>query len=187
MSNCTIARRPMSSLWSELTKTNKWLFVVNQTTTMDIICDNEIFPTTLSGAGLIEFEEQCLIERGDMVIQTTKSVTTHTVGSFTPAFNITNILQRRNEQLQLESIQYEENIELRELDQNVRELQRKAEQPEINIHDIHHFLMFYATVASVAVIYFVYKHNHVILRVRRRKQPDAADGANEQAHESSNN
>lgn len=146
---------------------------MNQTTTIDIICTNQIFPVTLIGTGIIEFEDRCLIERSDLVIQTFKSITTHLTGSFTPAFNITSLLPQHNGQLRLDHIQFEDDIELKELNEKVGELQRKTDQPVINMHDVHHYTMSYAIIGSAILIYFVYKHNHIILRVRRRKKTEA--------------
>lgn len=169
MRNCTVKRQASNGLWSEITSSNKWLFAVNQTTTIDVICNNELYPIKLIGSGIIEFNDRCLIERNDFVIHTFKTITTHFNGSFTPAFNLTSVLRDGSSKIQLEQFQLEDNLELKNLDEEIKNLRKDVEEPIITTHDIHHYTAIYLLLFLSVITFIIYKRNHIILRIHRSK------------------
>lgn len=143
------------------------MFTVNQTTIIDIICDNQLYAQRLEGSGFIQFNTQCLIEHADMVIQSFKSVATHLNSSFTPTFNLTDVLESASNKIQLEKLDINDNLELKSLDNQLKELQQAAQLPiSINSHDVHHYISTYTIVFIVIVcIVLFYFYD------RRRRKP----------------
>lgn len=95
-------RERTTTLWSQLSITNKWMFAVNHTLTIHIICEGQSYAQQLEGSGFIKFNAKCLIEHDSMIIESFETITTHLNASFTPAFNLTDISQTTTGQLQLE-------------------------------------------------------------------------------------
>ena len=167
MSNdCTLQRENATALWSELTVTNNWMFTTNQPIIIDIVCDNQLFAQRLEGSGFIHFNTQCLIEHTDMIIQSFKTITTHLNFSFTPAFNLTDVLQTEAGQMQLEALNHDENVELKLLDNQLKELREMPPISSINNHDVHHYVATYVLLFIIIVTVIAY-----VVTNHRRKFP----------------
>lgn len=151
-SNCTIQKGHGSGLWSQLTGTNKWLFVTNGSRTIDIICDNRLYSTPLERAGIIHFNAQCTIDQSDSIIRTFNPSFSHVNVSFTPAFNLSKILETKGEELHLENLRYDDKSASDNIDAQIRNLQTSALKPSFNHHDIHHYSISYCTLILIIVV-----------------------------------
>lgn len=166
--NCILQRENATAIWSQLTITNKWMFAVNQSMIIDIICDNQLYAQRLEGSGFIQFNKQCLMEHADMIVQSFKTLTTHMNFSFTPTFNLTDVLRSETGKLQLEKLKHAENLELGLLDTQIKELREATFTSTLNTHDVHHYISTYfiliIMITSITT-YFIYNQRHRIPRL----------------------
>lgn len=142
------------------------MFTTNQTIVIDIVCDNQLIAQRLEGSGYIQFHTQCLVEHADMVIQTFKTLTTHSNSSFTPAFNLSDVLQDEGGHLKLEVLSHGENLKMKLLDDRLKELRESPPISTIDYHDIHHYISIYVLLATIIVGIGTY-----IVIDRRRRIP----------------
>lgn len=158
---------------------NDWIFVANETLTIDIICGNQVFSQLLQGSGIIEFHDRCLIERPDLIIQSIKPLSTNCSISFVPPVNLTTMLEKEGQRVRIKNISYEK-TNLNELDEQIKKLEKAVDESPSNFstHDIHHYLSPYILIAISALIYYAYNYNHIVLRVRRRKTADDQNSQN---------
>lgn len=157
---CQIHKQTLTPLWAQLTATNKWIYTTTTPTTIDIICGQDIFSQHLVGSGEIQFFDRCRIERDDMLIQTTKTVSTQINSAFIPTFNLREIINKTST-LQLTKFQYKQHAHLEELETSIQNLQRDIDNPPINHHDIHNYCINYGSIIfSIivgATLYHLYK------------------------------
>lgn len=161
MSKCHVKRINATDLWTQLTTTNKWLFVARKPLTIDIICDGQIFSQKLENSGYIQFNQQCTIEREEFVLRTAKTVVSHLNASFTPQFNISYELNDSTNLLQFNKFNYNNNPDLQILDNEINNL-RNVDKT-VTKHHIHHYSISCGIVICIIGIFIYLKYK---LRVR---------------------
>lgn len=181
MTDCRIKKQPLTSLWTQLTSTNKWLYSTTQPITIDIICNDEVYSQRLMGSGQIQFFDQCKIERDDIMIQTTKMFTSIVNASFIPSFNLTEILNITDTTLRITKFDHKSNADLEVLDKHIETLQNTMNDTPANIHDIHHYCINYTAISCsiVAVCIYVYKRRQNVLPKLHQSTTLAAEGQND--------
>lgn len=161
MVGCSVKRIDGTNLWTKLTVNNKWLFVASKPTTIDIICSGEIFSQRLENAGYIQFNQQCIIEREEFVLQTSKSIVSHLNASFTPHFNISNEIINEGNLLQFKNFNYDDDVNMKMLDYEIKNLQGKDRI--VTKHHIHHYATSYGAIICIIGILLYLRHK---LRLR---------------------
>lgn len=178
MTDCTLQREKATALWSRLTITNRWMFAVNESILIDIICDGVLHAQRLEGSGFIQFNTQCLMEHADMMVQSFKTIVTHINASFTPEFNLTDVLRTTEGKLQLEKLKHIEILEHGALDEQLRELREATLPSTLNHHDIHHYVATHCIMIGIIigiVFYIVHRQRHRIPRLVI-SQPTSSSG-----------
>lgn len=171
MSKCSVKRINGTNLWTQLTSTNKWLFVAAKPVTIDIICSGQIFSQHLENSGFIQFNQQCMIEREEFMLQTSKVIVSHLNASFTPHFNISNEILDEANSLKFNEFNYDNDISMQTLNDEIRDLQDRH-QVTTN-HHMHHYTVSYAAVICLIGI-FLYLRYKLRLRLpilRTTKKP----------------
>ena len=166
MSNCNVKRINGTSLWTQLTTTNKWLFVASKPMTIDIICSGQIFSQRLEGSGFIQFNQQCVIEREEFVLQTSKVVVSHLNASFTPHFNISNEIMDEANLVQFKEFNYVNSMDMQTLDDEIKDL--RIRHKVTTNHHMHHYTVSYIAVIGLVGI-FLYLRYKLRLRLPKIK------------------
>lgn len=169
MTDCQIKKQPLTSLWTQLTSTNKWLYSTTHPITIDIICDDEVHSQQLMGSGQIQFFDQCKIERDDIMIQTTKLFTSSFNASFIPSFNLTEILNTTDANFRITKFNHNNVANFEELDNNIETLQNAMNDTPANMHDIHHYCANYTTSSCIIImigIYLYKRHRSILPRLQ---------------------
>lgn len=191
MTDCRIKKQPLTSLWTQLTSTNKWLYSTTHPITIDIICDDEVHSQQLMGSGQIQFFDQCKIERDDIMIQTTKIFTSIVNTSFIPSFSLTEALNTTETTPTLRITKFDKtNANLDELDTTIKALQNEMNNPPANVHDLHHYCINYTTIICIiiAASIYIYKKGRTVLpKLNIATRSNAANNASAEAAECSNN
>lgn len=162
-------------MWSQLTNTNNWLYVVNKTRTIDIICNGQLYSEQLETSGVIQFHDQCVIDQPELLIRSFQNINSRLNATFAPAFNLTETLRDHSNQLKLHELNY--TIEETDIDQQIQQLRSLQSQQltENIVHNIHHYVSVYLLLIICVIIVIILYKKSVIPRLRYRiRQPSAA-------------
>lgn len=139
--------------------------------TIDIICSGQIFSQRSENSGYIQFNQQCIIEREEFVLQTSKAIVSHLNASFTPHFNISNEMIDETNLLQLRNFNYDDGIDMKMLDHEIKNLQGKDRI--VTKHHIHHYATSYGAIICVVGIILYLRHK-LRSRLPNLKKPNPA-------------
>lgn len=144
-SSCQLSLTDKRKFWIPMFS-NKYIFVVDRTTTIDLICELEVTQLKLSGSGTISIENGCHIRDGDTLIfpKIFRNSSVHT--SFLPSVNISI---HQSQILPLKKKQYTDNPTIPsdpitvDFLNNLIENQKRAEKAlpsSLNAHDVNHYV-----------------------------------------------
>lgn len=165
-SSCNVKSIPCNDFWIQLAQPNKWLFVMDRDATVDIICNDKIFPRPLQGAGIIELRSGCYLRSKELVLQAHNVQTSRLNNYYLPTINITEEINTRIKPNQVDSppkiaktvlLKYNNENELRDLSTAIG-YQKKQEAKglhKINAHDIHHYSMSYGLLALLIIVFAI--------------------------------
>ncbi|XP_055313219.1 uncharacterized protein LOC129574779 [Sitodiplosis mosellana] len=168
-SSCQVHRGEGVSFWSQLTTTNRWLYVANDSKTIDILCGDKLHTQTLRGSGIINFYDQCIIEQLNFVIRSLKTIRSTINASFIPPFNLTDILRDQPKQLVLRDVRYNTDTSLQQLNEQINDLKNKHFKPYV-AHNVHHYVSIYVLLLICIIIFIIIHKKRHIPRLKFKKK-----------------
>ena len=161
---CAVKTIPSTNVWIQLSQPNKWLFVMNQSDTIDIICGEQISPLTLANTGIIEIKAGCYLRSREMVIQSHSTKTSRLNNYYLPSLNITDklgdIIQPTKYKNNTKTIliKYYSDDRLKTLGADIK-FQKDQENIGLlngnNSHNIHHYTAIYLLFSLIIMIIIV--------------------------------
>lgn len=170
---CNLRSTNPSRTWTQLHKTNNWVYSVDEVCTLNIICNTGVFPVTLEGNGIIGIEPKCIINERTMQIKTHNLYPSELRSSFMPSTNLSaiigNTLNRTNGSvITLPHVKFEPSRDMTALNVAIKELKQHQERPlEVSHHDIHH----YATTYIMIIVGITIVVWYVIKKMKRTRSP----------------
>lgn len=162
--NCVIQTGSPKNTWISLHQSNNWIFILKQSSIVDIICNDQIYNVHLPTEGSIRMEPGCTLKQATMTITSGTLFNTSFTSSFTPYRNLSHTVSETamSKYSDTMSKSIEDNIDLNMII-NAINLQKANEQfvPAIDSHNIHHYVMthvsLYILIALILVVVVMYK------------------------------
>lgn len=160
-SSCQLSLTDNLKFWIPMSG-NKYIVVLDKTTTIDIICELKVTQVELSGSGTILIQNGCHLRDGDILIFPRLFRNSSVQTSFLPSVNI-SIQQSRIQTLKAQrptdnQIIPSDPISLEFLNHLI-ENQKRSEKTlpsGLNAHDVHHYVSHSVLFLFFAILLFVF-------------------------------
>lgn len=141
---CSTEVTKAANYFIKLHAANQWIFGVNQSIIVDIICESRIQPTALERYGFIKLQPGCILKSNTVHLYAISTKGSERNGSYIPAFNISVLTQSLDKAHRLTSThQISFTIttpDTTQLEQEIR-AQQLDESVAMDQHHVHHYVM----------------------------------------------
>lgn len=176
---CDLKEVPPQDYWYALRQTDSWIFSVMNNVTGLLICNGQTRSISLSGTGMIGFNNMCSLKIDTMIINGHLNLKTIITKSFVPSARLSNWIRNRNltdDHLSPLTVRNDNETNVKNLSQEIEDLKRAMisdELPPANIHDFHHYGLSYLLLAiTIGMIVFFcrYRKHQAALQIPIRRR-----------------
>ncbi len=181
--NCVMETIDKQQIWIELAAENNYLYTMRENMSLTEICGTKITRCTLAGSGILTIPKQCLIKVGSVELSSRNVIK----GDVTPIMLVphTNITEtfpsgistNNNIQNFAEIIN---NPEFETLTKAIQQQKKDADEPLMNMHDIHQYTISYTLASIMIIILIVYLCKQRLQRMCKQETSQLKNSNKEQ-------